>query len=140
MREAFEAAGATVTVGHVTETDPARVVAEEPDILVVGAAVRAFMTSNTPKRWIRGLGRSLGTAKKTIDHAAVFVTHGLSTEKADGWGQRFQKRLERVSRVRNVYPEWLSGRVVEQLGPLEEGAEERFRNHARTLMSWRNGG
>jgi menaquinone-dependent protoporphyrinogen IX oxidase len=136
MREAFEASGATVTVGHVKDIDPESIVAEEPDLLVVGAAIRAFMTSRTSKRWIRGLSRSLQATKSTVRHAAVFVTHGLPVDKAAGWGRRFRKRLDRMPRVEKVYPDWLSGRVVGQLGPLQDGAEETFRDHAEKLLEW----
>jgi sulfite reductase alpha subunit-like flavoprotein len=139
MREAFESTGATVTIGHVTETNPGEIAAEGPDLLVVGAAIRAFMTSRTSKRWIRELGKKLRADKQSIGHAAVFVTHGLPVKTADGWGQRFRKRLDRVSRIERVYPDWLSGRVVGQMGPLQEGAEETFRGHAKKLLEWATG-
>lgn len=136
MKEQFEAAGASVSIGHVTKVAPADIVAQNPDILVVGAAIRAFNTSPTSKKWLKGLGRALKTNGTTIEHGAAFVTHGLPKEKANGWGNRFRKRLERVRGLANVYPEWLSGKVMGQTGPLEDGAEDAFRAHADRLLSW----
>jgi menaquinone-dependent protoporphyrinogen IX oxidase len=136
MKEAFEGAGASVTMGHVKSVSPESVAKENPDLLIVGAAIRAFHTSTTSKQWLKRLGDALRATDNTIGHAAAFVTHGLPKDKANGWGKRFRKRLEKVRGLTEVYPEWLSGRVVEQMGPLEDGAEDAFRGHARTLMEW----
>lgn len=136
MKEELEGAGAAVTMGHVTSVSPEAVATEAPDLLIVGAAIRAFHTSTASKRWLKSLSRALRANGHTIGHAAAFVTHGLPKDKANGWGNRFRKRLTKVRGISEVYPEWLSGRVVEQMGPLEEGAEEAFRNHARALMEW----
>lgn len=49
---------------------------------------------------------------------------------------RLRRRLECAKTVPKVYPEWPSGTVVAQRGPLEDGSEERFREHARELLEW----
>ena len=136
MKEAFEGAGVSVTMGHVNSVSPESIAKEAPDLLIVGAAIRAFHTSTTSKRWLKSLAGALRTTGGTISHGAAFVTHGLPKDKANGWGNRFRKRLEKVRGLTEVYPEWLSGRVVEQMGPLEDGAEDAFRDHARALMEW----
>lgn len=136
MKARFEEAGAEVTMGHVTKIEASAVAAESPDLLVVGAAIRAFHTSPTSKKWLKDLSAALKAREDTIGHGAVFVTHGLPKGKAEGWGNRFRKRLARLPRVENVYPQWLSGRVTGQSGPLEEGTEERFRRYAEELMEW----
>lgn len=45
MKEAFEQAGAEVTVAHVTRLEPDTVAAEQPDLLLLGAAIRKFHVS-----------------------------------------------------------------------------------------------
>jgi flavodoxin len=136
MKEGFEAAGATVIVGHVEKLDPKEVADANPDLLVVGAAIRAFHTSPSSKKWLSGLDRALKDSGKTVGHAAAFVTHGLPKDKANGWGKRFRRKVEKVPGVQAVYADWLSGKVMGQTGPLEDGAEEAFRAHADTLLGW----
>lgn len=136
MKEGFEAWGASVILGHVDRLDPKEVAASKPDLLVVGAAIRAFHTSPSSKKWLSGLGSELKKAGATIGHAAAFVTHGLSKEKANGWGKRFRRKVEKANGIQAVYPDWLSGKVMGQEGPLEDGAEERFRKHADELRDW----
>lgn len=136
LRQSLEADGHSVSVGHVSTTDPAGLVSDPPDLLVVGAAIRAFTTSPATKRWLRGLGRALTRGDGAIPHAAVFLTHGLPLDKASGWGERLLARAERTRGIGSVYPRWLSGQVVEQLGPLEDGTLERFAGHARELAAW----
>jgi flavodoxin len=136
MKSAFEEQGAEVTLGHVKELAPETVVAEAPDLLVLGAAIRAFHTSPPSKKWLKGFDAALKAKGTTVPAAAAFITHGLPVKAANGWGNRFRRRLERAGGISKVYPEWLSGRVVGQQGPLEDGAEERFREHARKLFEW----
>jgi menaquinone-dependent protoporphyrinogen IX oxidase len=136
MQETFEQAGAEVTVGHVTGLAPESVAAEQPDLLVIGAAIRKFRTSPTSKRWLKHLDKALRAKGARIAHGAAFVTHGLPDKAAQGWGTRFRSRLERTPAISEVYAEWLSAKVVAPQGPLEDGTEERFREHARQLLAW----
>jgi menaquinone-dependent protoporphyrinogen IX oxidase len=136
MKAQLERSGNTVSVGHVEKTNPDTVAAEHPDLLIVGAAIRAFHTSGSSKEWMKALSKALESRGATIGHAAAFVTHGLPTDKANFWGRRFRKRLERVAGVDAVYPEWLSGKVDGQMGPLAEGSEDKFRAHADELRKW----
>lgn len=132
----FQAAGDSVLVGHVNEVEAASVAAAKPDLVVVGAAIRAFHTSPNSKRWLAGLGRALSSADTHIGHAAAFVTHALPVKAAEGWGRRFLRKLGRVKNIGEVYPEWFSGKVAGQNGPLEAGVEERFAQIAGILRSW----
>lgn len=136
MARAFETDGNVVTVGHVNNLDAGAAAASPPNLLVVGAAIRAFRTSPTTKAWLAKLDRRLQDEGKLIPCAAVFVTHGLPVKAANGWGRRFLKRVGRIKGIGRLYPEWLSGRVVAQSGPLEDGAEQTFEAHAATLAHW----
>lgn len=139
MKETFAEAGADVQVDHVkarSAATPAEVAANPPDLLVIGAAVRKFVVSPPSKAWLKELNRELRRHGNTIGHAAVFLTHGLPVNVARRWGERFRRRVDRSGGITEVYPDWLSGRVVDVSGPFEEGTEEKFREHARTLASW----
>jgi len=149
MKEAFVQAGAEVDVGRVelqadsSQTaghvvSPDTVAARPPDLLLVGAAIRKFVTSPPSKRWIKQLSRELSRRGTGITHAAVFLTHGLPLNWARKWGERFRRHLSRVHGIKDVYPQWLSGRVVEVSGPLADGSEEQFREHAKALLSRMN--
>ena len=135
MQRTIEAAGHEVSLGHVNELDPSTAAAEKPDLVIVGAAVRAFMVSPATKKWLRGLKRALKQADHTVDAGAVFLTHGLPKNTADRWGTRLRRRMEKVHSIRSVYPDWLSGRVVGQEGPLEEGTLKRFEEQAKSLIA-----
>jgi flavodoxin len=139
MKEAFEQAGAEVTVAHVTRLEPDTVAAEQPDLLLLGAAIRKFHVSPSSKRWLKRLDRALAQRGVSIGHGAVFLTHGLPEGWAEGWGRRFRKRLERARAISEAYPRWLSAKVVAPEGPFEDGTEERFRVHARELLEWSRG-
>ncbi len=139
MAKAFEIDGNVVTVGHVTSIDAATVASTPPNLLVVGAAIRAFRTSPATKTWLAKLGRRLHDEGKLIPCAAVFVTHALPVKGANGWGRRFLKHVGRIKGIGRLYPEWLSGRVLGANGPLEDGAEQAFEAHAATLAYWASG-
>ena len=139
MKDAFEAAGAEVSVGHVAEISAESVAEMQPNLLVLGAAIRKFRTSPASKRWLSQLDRALRMRNAAIARAATFVTHGLPDGAARGWGLRFLRRIERARTVSAVYPVWLSARVVAPGGPFEDGTEDRFRGHAVELLEWTKG-
>ena len=109
-----------VNIGHVKKIDPVKVVADSPDIIIVGAAVRAFMTSFTSRKWIRKLHKELQKANKTVKIGATFLTHVMKKEMVNGRGNRLNKLLAKSPYVVAVYPEYLSGKVVAPEGPFEE--------------------
>ena len=94
------------------EIDPAKVVADSPDIVVVGAAVRAFMTSFTSKKWIRRLHKELKKANKTVKVGATFLTHVMPEKMVAGRGNRLNKFFAKSPNVTTVYSEYLDGKVV----------------------------
>lgn len=133
----FEERSATVTVSHVDELPPERLLGLGADLVVVGAAIRKFVVSPKVKRWLRLAGLKLKETKsEPIGRGAVFLTHALPTKRVGGWGRRFLRRLTRSGLVATVYPVWMTGRVVAVEGPLAEGAIERFQQHAAEIMEW----
>lgn len=130
----FREKGIDVRVVHYSEIQADELAAYAPDLLVVGTAVRAFSLSAKSKQWLRAFGRALGAQGTSVAYATAYMTHALPVEKAGSWGRRFQRRLARIPGIKNVDPEWHSGRVVAQAGPLEEGTVERFRDLAERLV------
>ena len=59
FRDVWEEAGDEVVVAHVSQYDPARLVGDAPDLVVVGAAVRMFSVSRASKRWMSRAAREL---------------------------------------------------------------------------------
>jgi menaquinone-dependent protoporphyrinogen IX oxidase len=132
----FESKGAQVVVGHRAELSPKQVAASPPDLLVVGAAVRAFVTSPPTKRWITRLGAELKKQNAKIPRAAVFLTHVMPDEMVEGRVGRLKKSLSRVPGIGEVYSEWLSGQVKNMPGPFIDGALEKAATFAAALSEW----
>jgi menaquinone-dependent protoporphyrinogen IX oxidase len=130
----FESRGAQVVVGHSTEVPPEQVADNPPDLLIVGAAVRKFMTSPPVKRWISRLAAKLGAGDAKIAQAAVFLTHVMPDEMVQGRVKRLQRSLSKVEGIGEVSSEWLSGRVKAVTGPFIDGTFETAAGFAAKLF------
>ena len=132
----LESRGAQVVVGHRTELTPEQVAANQPNLLVVGAAVRKFMTSPPVKKWITRLAGELKRHNAKIPHAAVFLTHAMPDKAVEGRVKRLQRSLSQVEGIGEVYPEWLSGQVKAIPGPFVDGTLEKAVTFAESLFDW----
>ena len=132
----FESRGAKVVVGHRRELSPKQVAVNPPDLLIVGAAVRAFVTSPPIKRGITRLAAELGSHNARISHAAVFLTHVMPDAMVEGRVERLQWSLSRAAGIGEVYSEWLSGQVQNIPGPFVDGALEKAVTFAANLFEW----
>lgn len=132
----FESRGAQVAVGHRTELTPEHVAAQAPELLVVGAAVRKFMTSPPVKKWIARLAGELKRHDAKIPHAAVFLTHVMPDKAVEGRVKRLQRSLSQAEGIAEVYPEWLSGQVKAIPGPFVDGTLEKAVTFAESLFDW----
>ena len=136
MKGIFEASGAEVAMGHVTELSAEAVADVEPELVVVGAAVRMFQVSKASKRWLHQLDRALKGQSRTIAHGAVFLSHAMNATACRGWGGRLVRRMERTGSITHVYPQWFSAHVLAPEGPLEDGTLAAFEEHAKVLLTW----
>ena len=132
----FASRGAHAEVGHRTELTPEQVAANPPDLLVVGTAVRKFVTSPPTKRWVSRLGKEMQRRRAKIPYAAVFFTHMMPDAMLEGRVLRLQGLLSRSGGIGEVYTEWLSGQVKAIPGPLVEGALEQAAAFAAKLHDW----
>lgn len=134
LQKVFEDEGHHATVSHVKDLPPESAAEEPPEMLVLGAAIRKFRVSPATKKWLRRFAKAFGAGSRKPDFAALFVTHGLPLSWADRWGRRLLKKLQRSGAAERYHRDWLSGRVTSPEGPLEEGTEDHFREHARALL------
>jgi len=125
---------ADVGIEHIKKVTPQKVANDRPDLIVVGTAIRAFSSSFASKIWIRGLKKQLRKANHVIPLGVVFVTHAMPKKMVEFWGKRFHKILDRGIAIAEVYPEWLSGRVIDTEGPLEDGTAENFTHIAQQIL------
>jgi menaquinone-dependent protoporphyrinogen IX oxidase len=132
----FESRGAQVVVGHRTEFTPEHVATNAPDLLIVGTAVRAFVTSPLTKQWITRLVAELKRHNANIAHAAVFLTHMMPDAMVEGRVERLQRSMSRAAGIGEVYSEWLSGQVKNIPGPFVDGALEKAVTFAANLFEW----
>lgn len=132
----FESLGVQVVVGHRTELTPDKVAANPPDLLIVGTAVRAFVTSPPTKQWIARLGAELKKHSAKIAHAAVFLTHVMPDAMVEGRVGRLRQNLSRVDGIEEIYSEWLSGQVKNIPGPFVDGVFDKAATFAGDLVKW----
>jgi hypothetical protein len=123
-----------VGIGHVKMVSPQKVAGEKPDLVIVGTAMRAFSTSLASKMWIRRLKTQLRKENHVVPLGMVFITHAMPKKMVEFWGKRFHKILDRGIAIAEVYPDWLSGRVTDTEGPLEDGTIENFVHIAQQLL------
>jgi len=136
LASVFESQGARVVVGHRSEITPEQVAGSPPDLVIIGAAVRKFVTSPPVKRWISRLAAKLKAHNASIARAAVFLTHAMPDQMVEGRVKRLQRRLSRVEGIADVYSEWLSGRVKAIPGPFFDGTLEEAAAFAGRLYEW----
>lgn len=126
---------AEVHVGHVKQVDPKKVAEDRPDVVIVGAAIRAFFSSSSSKKWIKNLKNELNILNYKVPFGAVFLTHALPIKAANIWGKRYRKVIVGDEFVR-VHPEWLSGQCRGQQGPPpKEGVLEYFISFATSILN-----
>jgi hypothetical protein len=124
-----------VGIGHVKKVSPKEVAGDKPVLIIVGTAMRAFSTSLASKIWIYRLKTQLRKVNHIVPLGVVFITHAMPKKMVEFWGKRFHKILDRGIAIAEVYPDWLSGRVIDTKGPLEEGTTENFVHIAQQLLN-----
>ena len=132
MQKVLESS-AEVHVGHVKQVDPKRVADERPDVVIIGAAIRAFSTSLSSKNWIKRFKSQINDLNYVVPYGAVFLTHALPKKIANIWGKRYHKAIQ-GSEFAKIHPEWLSGWVNGQNPPPPKpGVLEFFESYAKSI-------
>jgi len=118
-----------INLGDVKEISPNAVVNDAPDVLILGGAIRMF-------KWLKQLNKELNNVNKEIQYGAMFLTHGLSTDKIQGYRKRFLKKLEKSKKIMKPYPQILTARVKEMEGPFVESELEKAREYIIEFKKW----
>ena len=136
MRAEFEKTHSSVKIGHVRDLSSLPTIGKFPDLVIVGAAVRMFRVSSASKKWLKQLGKTARGNGSTIIFGAVFLTHGLKETSIQGFGRRYLRFMQNLRSLDYVYPDWLSGQVEGQEGPLLESVVPNVLEFAQSLAKW----
>lgn len=125
-----------IKLGDVKEISPSTIASDVPDVLILGGAIRMFFGAPASKKWLKQLNKELDTANKEIQYGTLFLTHGLSTGKIQGYKKRFWKKLKKSERIVKSYPQTLTARVKELEGPFVESELEKAREYIHEFIKW----
>ncbi|MHA1475269.1 MAG: flavodoxin domain-containing protein [Promethearchaeota archaeon] len=125
-----------IKLGDVKEISPSTVASDAPDALILGGAIRMFMGAPASKKWLKQLNKELYLVNKEIQYGTVFLTHGLSTNKVQGYNKRFWKKLKKSNRILKIYPQTLTARVKEMEGPFVENELEKAKEYVHKFTKW----
>ncbi len=126
----------TINLGDIKEIDVTTVVETEPDVLIVGGAIRMFRGATKSKKWLKSLDEALEKKGHTISYVMGFITHALETEKAQGWVKRYQKKFHNAKMFEKIYPEMLTARVETIEGPLFEDEIQKSKEFMKSFQEW----
>jgi menaquinone-dependent protoporphyrinogen IX oxidase len=128
--------GNDVTVEHIKNLSPKKVVEDSFDAIIAGSYLRAFMISRKSRTWLGSVRSSLKKANKTIKYGVAFLTHALPPDGAKKWLERMVKELQKDNVIVNVFPECLSGQVADIKGPFVEGTIESITAKGSEIIEW----
>jgi menaquinone-dependent protoporphyrinogen IX oxidase len=128
--------GFNINVGDVKDLSPEKVVEEEPDILIQGGAIRMFRGAPKSKKFLKKLNKVLEQNNHTIQYGTGFLTHGLPTDKVQGFAKRYLKKIKKASMIEKTYPNLLTARVKEQEGPILDDEMEKAKKYIQEFIQW----
>ncbi len=125
-----------ITIGDVKEITPMTVANTTPNILILGGAVRAFHGAPASKKWLKQLNVKLKEQNKTIQYGMGFLTHGLPTDKVQGFAKRFLNKIIDASMIEKTYSPMLTTRVMGQKGPIYEEEMDKSQQYIQDFIRW----
>lgn len=125
-----------VRIGDIKKVSVEEVIEDVPDVLILGAAIRMFQGGPVSKKWLKTLDNELGKSNKSIKYGAGFITHGLPTNKIQGWVKRYMKKLNSAQNLQKIYVPCFTGQVAGQEGPFKDGVLEQAKKFVQELQNW----
>jgi menaquinone-dependent protoporphyrinogen IX oxidase len=125
-----------VRIGDVKEISPDKVAKNKPNILIVGGAIRMFRGGPKSKKWLKKLNKRLEEIDHKIKYATGFFTHGLPTDKVQGYAKRFLKKFKKASMIKKSYDTLLTARVKEQEGPILDDEMQKSKKYIQDFLTW----
>ncbi|WP_457557967.1 hypothetical protein [Candidatus Harpocratesius sp.] len=135
LRNTFSS-NAEVKMGHISEISPEIIAQNLPDVLILGGAIRMFRGALASKKWLKNLSTLLQKSNQTISTGIIFLTHGLPTEKVQGYAKRFWKKMSRSPAILQTFPKWITARVSSPQGPFVKGEIDNALKIASEFNSW----
>lgn len=128
--------GNVINIGDIKEISPTTVAEDRPDVLILGGAIRMFRGAPKSKKWLKKLNKSLKNLDHRVKYGTAFLTHGLPTEKMQGWGKRYFKKLGKASMIEKVYPNLLTAKVDEAEGPILPEEMQKAKEYIQEFIQW----
>jgi len=125
-----------VKTGDIKDISPKSVADDKPVVLILGGAVRMFRGAPKSKKWIKQLDKALKEIDHKIQYAMVFLTHGLPTDKIQGFAKRLKGKLEKSSMIEKTYEGILTAQVETQEGPIKPEEMEKAKELIKKFISW----
>jgi flavodoxin len=125
-----------VKTGDVKDVSPSSVAQDKPDVLILGGAIRMFRGAPKSKKWVKNLNSELKNLDYKVKYAGAYLTHGLATDKIQGHGKRFLKKLQKASMIENTHSELLTAQVEEQEGPIKKEEIQKAQKYMQDFINW----
>ena len=125
-----------VRITDVKEISPETVVEDVPDVLILGGAVRMFMSDTKSKKWIKKLDRLLKKSDKKIKYGTGFLTHSMPTSKVQRYARKYLGKIEDSLMIERTYNELLTARVEGQKGPIFPEELEKAKSYIQGFIKW----
>ena len=119
MRDVF-ATTHDVSVGDIKKISSKEVAADSPDVIILGAAIRAFMGGPKSKKWMKSLNSELEKNNQTISYGGAFLTHALPTKSIQGYHARLLKKVRNVKNIKKVFEPCFTAQYSGQEGPYKD--------------------
>ncbi|TFF99896.1 MAG: hypothetical protein EU541_03760 [Promethearchaeota archaeon] len=122
--------------GDVKDINPKSVADDKPEVLILGGAIRMFQGAKKSKKWLKKLNKELKNIEYKIKYSTAFLTHGLPTDKIQGFGKRLLKKLKKATMIDNVYSELLTARVEDTEGPIMSEEMKKSKEFIQDFSNW----
>ncbi len=122
--------------GDVKDVSPKSIAEDNPDVIILGGAIRMFRGAPKSKKWLKKLNKHLEELNHKIRFGTAFLTHGLPTDKVQGYGKRYLKKMKKSSMIENTYRQLLTARVKEQEGPILSKEMDKAKNYIHEFINW----
>jgi flavodoxin len=125
-----------VSIADVKDITPNDLMDNVPDVFILGGAVRMFMSDKKSKKWLKEYNKLLEKSGKKIQYATGFLTHGLPTDKVQGFARKYMNAIEKNSMIDKTYTELLTARVEGQEGPIFPEEIEKAKAYIKDFIAW----
>ena len=125
-----------VNIDDVKDIKPEKVAENAPDALILGGAIRMFRGDPKSRKWLKELNNILEKSSKKIKYGTGFLTHGLPTDKVQGFSKRYLNKIKKATMIEKTYSKLLTARVMDQKGPIYDEEFEKAKEYIKDFIKW----